>query len=95
MASDQKVVYSADPQQQLREDEEEEEEEEEEKRGELRDTKDAFYQYVFAKASRDKQLSREEAVTLREVKVELESCEETHASGDAAELGRRLAEIGQ
>ena len=88
MAGKQKVVYpTVDSKQKLQEHEEENSEE-------LRNTKDAFYQYVFAKASRDKQLSRTEAVTLTEVKAELESSEETHASGDAAEMGRRLAEIG-
>ena len=62
---------------------------------ELRDTKAAFYQYVFTKASRDKQLSQTETVTLKGVKEELESCEETPASGEAAEMGRRLAVIGK
>jgi hypothetical protein len=86
MASKQKV-YPVDSKQKLQE-------HEEENSDELRDTKDAFYQYVFAKASRDRQLSQTEAVTLKEVKAELESSEETHGSGDAAEMGRRLAEIG-
>ena len=93
MASQQKLVVSGDSKEQLVEQEEEEDEEQQEE--ELRGTKDAFYQYVFAKASRDRQLTREEAVTLREVRTELESAEETHASGDAAELGRKLAEIGK
>jgi hypothetical protein len=83
----QRVVYPVDSKQLLQEEEEENGEN-------LRDTKDAFYQYVFAKASRDRQLSRNEVDTLREVKVELETCEETHTSGEAAEMGRRLAEIG-
>jgi hypothetical protein len=84
----QRVVYPVDSKQLLQEEEEENGEN-------LRDTKDAFYQYVFAKASRDRQLSRNEVDTLREVKVELETCEETHTSGEAAEMGRRLAEIGE
>ena len=88
MASQQKVVHPVDSKQKLQEHKEDNSEE-------LRDTKDAFYQYVFAKASRDKQLSQTEAVTLKEVKAELESSEETHGSGDAAEMGRRLAEIGE
>lgn len=88
MASGQKVVNSVDSKQKLQEHEEENSEE-------LRDTKDAFYQYVFAKASRDRQLSHTEAATLKEVKAELESSEETHGSGDAAEMGRRLAVIGE
>ena len=87
MAAEQKtLLVQAD--QRLLEDEAEGEEE-------LRDTKDAFYQYVFAKAARDQQLTREESVTLGVVKEELESRQETHASGEAAEMGRRLAEIGE
>ena len=69
--------------------------EEEREDDELRDTKAAFYQYVFVKASQDKQLTREETVTLNEVKEELESSEDTRASGEAAEMGRRLAVIGE
>ena len=87
MASQQKVVLSTDSKERVEEEEEEEEE--------LRDTKDAFYQYVFAKASRDEQLTRTEAVTLSEVRAELESSQETHGSGEAAELGRKLAVIGK
>lgn len=87
MAAEQKVLST---EQRVLADEEEEEESED-----LRGTKDAFYQYVFTKASRDEQLTREETVTLKEVKAELESSEETHASGEAAEMGRRLAEIGE
>lgn len=86
MASKQKVVSLDAEQARLPEEEEGEE---------LRDTKDAFYQYLFAKASRDQQLSRTETVTLKEVKEKLESSEESHASGEAAEMGRRLAVIGE
>lgn len=87
MAAKQKTV-SVQSDQRLLEDEAEGEEE-------LRDTKDAFYQYVFAKAARDKQLTSEESVTLKVVKQELESRQESHGSGEAAEMGRRLAEIGK
>lgn len=88
MASKQKVVPLDSEQGRLFEGEEEQGEE-------LRDTKDAFYQYLFVKASRDQQLSRTETVTLNEVKEKLESSEESRASGEAAEMGRRLAEIGE
>lgn len=86
MASKQKVVSVDAEQARLLEEEDGEE---------LRDTKDAFYQYLFAKASRDQQLSRAETVTLKEVKEKLESSEESHGSGEAAEMGRRLAVIGE
>jgi hypothetical protein len=85
MAAKQKVVSAESAQGVL---------EEEGEGSELRDTKDAFYQYVFVKASQDKQLTKQETVTLNEVKEELESSEETRASGEAAEMGRRLAVIG-
>ena len=87
MAAEQKLLSAE--QRVLADDEEDEESQE------LRSTKDAFYQYVFTKASRDKQLTRAETVTIKEVKEELESSEETHASGEAAEMGRRLAVIGK
>lgn len=86
MASKQKVVSLESEEERILEQQE---------GGELRDTKDAFYQYLFAKASRDQQLSRTETVTLKEVKEKLESSEESHASGEAAEMGRRLAVIGE
>lgn len=87
MAAQQKTL-SVQSDQRLLEDEAEDGEE-------LRDTKDAFYQYVFAKAARDKQLTHEESVTLGVVREELESRQETHGAGPAAEMGRRLAEIGE
>lgn len=90
MASNQ-VLYSPP---QLVEKQEQEDEDDDDDSEQLRDTKNAFYQYVFAKAERDSQLSRAQAATFHEAKVELESKEETEVSCDAAEMGRRLAVIG-
>ena len=62
---------------------------------ELRETKDAFYEYMFRKATRDDGLSRTQVSTFEAVREELVSEEEVHENGDAANLGRRLAEIGK
>ena len=62
---------------------------------ELRETKDAFYEYMFRKATRDDGLSRTQASTFEAVREELVSEEEVHETGEAANLGRRLAEIGK
>lgn len=62
---------------------------------ELRETKDAFYEYMFRKATRDDGLSRTQASTFEAVREELVSEEEVHENGEAANLGRRLAEIGK
>lgn len=62
---------------------------------EERETKHAFYEYMFKKATRDGGLSRMEAATFEAVREELVSEEEAHENGEAANLGRRLAEIGK
>lgn len=86
MATSQKVLTADSEQRVLNEEEEDEE---------LRDTKDAFYHYFFKKASRDKQLSHTDTVTLKKVQEEVESSEESHGSPQAAQVGTQLAMIGE
>lgn len=68
--------------------------EDEQERRQLRETKDAFYEYVFSKAACDNRLDETESTTLSQVKEELVSSDEIHGTGEAADLGRRLAVIG-
>ena len=89
MATDQKVVSVQSQKVEAAEEEDVESDDQ------LRDTKGAFYEYLFSKSARDAQLSRTETETFREVRQELESDEDSLGSGEAAEMGRRLAAIGE
>ena len=68
------------------------EEEEEEER---RDTKHAFYEYIFRKATRDRRLERTETSTFEDVREKLVRENEIEEEGEAANVGRRLAELGE
>ena len=63
-------------------------------RKQLKETKDAFYEFVFITAARDTRRGGTVGAILRQVKEELVSSDEAHAS-EAANLGRRLATNGK
>ena len=78
--------------------EEEEEKQEEEEEGgekERRDTKYAFYKYVLRSTTRDRRLDRTETSTFEDVREKLVGENELDEDGEAASVGRRLAELGE